>query len=85
MLHRNSDNYSLTGGIYLAFLGLNVTCFIYGISPNRAVNIFHHGYKNNRLVMYKPKVTVCVEIRTKYLMQSEYHVEFLNFQPGGKR
>ena len=33
--------------------------------------------------MYKPKVTVCSEIHTKHLMQSEHHVEFLNVKPGG--
>jgi hypothetical protein len=25
---------------------LNVICFIYVLSPYRAVNTFHHGYKN---------------------------------------
>jgi hypothetical protein len=24
----------------------NVICFIYGLSPYRAVNTFHHSYKN---------------------------------------
>jgi hypothetical protein len=32
---------------------------------------------------YKAKPAVCSEIRTKHLMQSEQHVEFLNFKPGG--
>ena len=33
--------------------------------------------------MYKAKVAVFSEIRTKYSMQSEHHVEFLNVKPGG--
>jgi hypothetical protein len=33
--------------------------------------------------MYKAKVAVCSEIRTKHSNQSERHVEFLNFKPGG--
>jgi len=32
---------------------------------------------------YKAKVAVCSEIRTKHSTQSEHHVEFLNFKPGG--
>ena len=36
-----------------------------------------------RLVMYKVKVAVCAEIRTKHSTQSEHHVEFLNVKPGG--
>jgi hypothetical protein len=32
-------------------------------------------------MMYKAKVAVCSEIRTK--PQSEHHVEFLNVKPGG--
>ena len=39
--------------------------------------------KTNPLMMNKAKVAVCSEIRTKRLMQSELHVEFLNVQPGG--
>jgi hypothetical protein len=33
--------------------------------------------------MYKAKVAVCSEIRTKHLKQSEHHVEFLNVKTGG--
>ena len=29
-------------------------------------------------MLYKAKVAVCSEIRTKHLTQSEHHVEFLN-------
>jgi hypothetical protein len=31
---------------YLTFYRRSVICFIYGISPYRAVNTFQHGYKN---------------------------------------
>jgi hypothetical protein len=34
-------------------------------------------------MMYKVKVAVCSEIRTKHSTQSEHHVEFLNVTPGG--
>ena len=34
-------------------------------------------------MMYKVKVAVCSDIRTKRLTQSERHVEFLNVKPGG--
>ena len=34
-------------------------------------------------MMYKAKVAVCAEIRTKHSTQSELHVEFLNVKPGG--
>ena len=34
-------------------------------------------------MMYKAKVAVCSEIRTKRPTQSEHHVEFLNVQPDG--
>jgi hypothetical protein len=34
-------------------------------------------------MMYKAKVVVCSEIRTKYSTQSENKVEFLNVKPGG--
>jgi len=34
-------------------------------------------------MMYKAKVAVCSEIRTKHSKPSEHHVEFLNFKPGG--
>jgi len=32
---------------------------------------------------YKAKVTVCSQICTKQLTQSEHHVKFLNVKPGG--
>jgi hypothetical protein len=35
-------------------------------------------------MMYKAKVAVCCEIRTKRPTQSEHHVEFLKVKPGGK-
>ena len=34
--------------------------------------------KTNQLMMYKAKVDVCCDIRTKHSTQSEHHVEFLN-------
>ena len=34
-------------------------------------------------MLYKTKVAVCCDIRTKRSMQSEHHVEFLNVKPGG--
>jgi hypothetical protein len=34
--------------------------------------------------MYKAKVAVCSEIRTKHSTRSEHHVEFLNVKTGGK-
>ena len=34
-------------------------------------------------MMYKAKVAVCSEIRTKQSTHSEYHAEFLNVKPGG--
>ena len=34
-------------------------------------------------MIYKLKVAVCSEIRTKHWKQSEHHVEFLNIKPGG--
>jgi hypothetical protein len=33
--------------------------------------------------MYKAKVAVCSDIRTKHSTQSQQHVEFLIFKPGG--
>ena len=33
-------------------------------------------------MLYKAKVAVCSDIRTKLPMQSESHVEFLNVKPG---
>jgi hypothetical protein len=35
-------------------------------------------------MMYKAKVAVCSEIRTKHPTQSEHNVELLNVKPGGK-
>jgi len=32
-------------------------------------------------MMYKAKVAICSEIRTKHSTQSEHHVEFLNVNP----
>jgi len=32
---------------------------------------------------YKAKAAVCSETRTKSSTQSEHHVEFFNFKPGG--
>jgi len=34
-------------------------------------------------MMYKAKVAVCSQIRTKRSTQSEHHVEFFNVEPGG--
>jgi hypothetical protein len=34
-------------------------------------------------MVYTAKVAVSYEIRTKHSTQSERHVEFLNFKPGG--
>ena len=34
-------------------------------------------------MLYKAKVAVCSEIRTKHTTQSERHVEFLNVKHGG--
>jgi len=34
-------------------------------------------------MMYKAKVAVCSEIRSKHSAQSEHHVEVLNFKPDG--
>jgi hypothetical protein len=34
-------------------------------------------------MLYKAKVAVCSEIRTKHSTQSEHHVESLNVKPGG--
>jgi len=53
------------------------------MSPHRALSTFHHGYKTNKLMLYKAKVAVCYESRTKLSTQSEHHVEFLNIKTGG--
>jgi len=34
-------------------------------------------------MLYKAKVAVCSEIRTKHSTLSAHHVEFLNVKPGG--
>jgi len=34
-------------------------------------------------MLYTSKVAECSEIRTKHSTQSEHHVEFVNFKPGG--
>ena len=34
-------------------------------------------------MMYKAKVAVCSDIRTKHTTQSEHHVELLNAKLGG--
>jgi len=34
-------------------------------------------------MLYKAKVAVCSESRTKHSTQSEHHVEYLNVKPGG--
>ena len=34
-------------------------------------------------MVYKEKVTVCSEIRTKHSMQSEHHAELPNVKPDG--
>jgi len=34
-------------------------------------------------MMYKAKVAVCSEIRTKHSMQSQRHVEFFYIKPDG--
>jgi len=39
--------------------------------------------KTNQFMLYKAKVAVCSEIRTKHSKLIEHHVEFLNFKPGG--
>jgi hypothetical protein len=72
-----------TGTDILTFKRRKVICCIEGISPYRAVNTFHHGYKNQSLLMYTAKVAVFSEIRTKHSTQSEHRVEFLNVKPGG--
>jgi hypothetical protein len=38
--------------------------------------------KANQLMMYKAKVAVCSDIRTKHSTESERHVEFLNVKTG---
>jgi hypothetical protein len=40
--------------------------------------------KTNQLMVYKAKVAVCSEIRTKHSTQSEHQVAFFNVKPSGK-
>ena len=39
--------------------------------------------KANQLVMYKAKVAVCSDIRTKHSTQREHHVEYFKVKRGG--
>ena len=39
--------------------------------------------KANQLMLYKAKVSVCSDIRTKHSTQCKNHVEFLNVKPCG--
>ena len=39
--------------------------------------------KTNQLMMYKAKVAVCSDIRTKHSTQSKHHIQFLIVKPGG--
>jgi hypothetical protein len=39
--------------------------------------------QTNQLMLYKAKVAVCSEIRTKHPQQSQHHVEFFSIKPGG--
>ena len=39
--------------------------------------------ETNHLIIYKAKVAVCSDIRTKHSTLSEHHVEFLNVKPCG--
>jgi hypothetical protein len=34
-------------------------------------------------MMYKAKVTICYEIRTKHSTEREHCIEFMNVKPGG--
>ena len=34
-------------------------------------------------MIYKAKVAVCSDIRTKHSTQNQHHVEFFNVKPGG--
>jgi hypothetical protein len=38
--------------------------------------------KTNQLILYKAKVAVCSDIRTKHSKRGEHHVEFLKVKPG---
>ena len=63
----------------LTFKRRNVIRFIQGISPYRAVNTFHHGYKNQSVNAVKAKVAICSDIHTKYSTQNKRHVRGLEF------
>jgi hypothetical protein len=39
--------------------------------------------KSNQAMVYKGKIAVSSEIRTKHSTQSEHHVEVLSVNPGG--
>jgi hypothetical protein len=39
--------------------------------------------KTNQSMLYKAKVAVCSDMRTKHSTQSERHVEFLDVEPVG--
>jgi len=41
-----SQDGQISRNVNLTFYRPNVICFIQGISPYRAVKIFHHDYKN---------------------------------------
>jgi hypothetical protein len=45
--------------------------------------LFTTVIKTNQLMMYKPKVAVCSEIRTKQSTRSDHHVEFMTVKHGG--
>jgi hypothetical protein len=59
-------------------------CIIEGVSPYRAVNTLHLGYKNQSVnVVYREIIAVCSEIRTKHIHSlCGQNVEFLSFEPG---
>ena len=70
--------------LYLTFQRLNVICTIYGISPYRAVNTFHHGYKNQSVNYVYNKSRCLFWDPYKTLNAKRHHVEFLYIKPGGK-
>jgi hypothetical protein len=39
--------------------------------------------KTSQLMIYKAKVAVCSEIRTKHATQGKHHAEFFNVKLGG--
>ena len=52
--------------------------FIRNQSVPRSKHFSTTVIKTNQSMMYKAKVAVCSDIRTKHSTQSERHVEFLN-------